>query len=49
MHPSEHRYGQNYKANHPNYNGNSTIDRTQFRNDKRSYWEHEWDSGRFKE
>ena len=49
MHPSDHRYGQNYKFNHPNYKGKSTIDRTQFRKDTRSYWEHEWDSGRFKE
>lgn len=47
MHPSDHRYGENYKNNHPNYNGKSKIDRTQFREWKREYWEQEWDNGRW--
>jgi hypothetical protein len=49
MHPSDHRYGDNYKKNHPNFDGNSKIDRKQFRKDTRKYWEKEWDSGRFEE
>lgn len=40
MHPSDHRYGENYQKNH---NQPSKIDRTQFRKDKRGYWETEWD------
>jgi RHS repeat-associated protein len=48
MHPSDHRYGENYQKNHPNYNEPSKIDRKQFRNDKREYWENEWDNGRWK-
>ena len=47
MHPSDHRYGENYKKNHPNYNGKSKVDRTQFREWKREYWEQEWDNGRW--
>lgn len=47
MHPSDHRYGENYQKNHPNYNQPSRIDRTQFRKDKRGYWENEWDNGRW--
>lgn len=47
MHPSDHRYGENYKNNHPNYNGKSKVDRTQFREWKREYWEQEWDNGRW--
>jgi hypothetical protein len=47
MHASDHRYGDNYKKNHPNYNGQSRIDRKQFRKDVRKYWESEWDRGRF--
>ena len=47
MHPSDHRYGANYKNNHPNYNSKSKIDRTQFRKWKQEYWENEWDNGRW--
>lgn len=47
MHPSDHRYGENYKKNHPNYNSKSRIDRTQFREWKKEYWEQEWDNGRW--
>ncbi len=46
MHPSDHRYGENYQKNHPDYNQPSKIDRTQFRKDKRGYCENEWDNGR---
>ncbi|AGX44484.1 HNH/ENDO VII family nuclease [Clostridium saccharobutylicum] len=47
MHPSDHRYGENYKENHPNYNEPSKIDRKQFRKHRREYWENEWDNGRW--
>nr|WP_243240421.1 HNH/ENDO VII family nuclease [Clostridium cibarium] len=47
MHPSDHRYGENYQKNHPDYNEPSKIDRKQFRKDKRQYWENEWDNGRW--
>ena len=47
MHPSDHRYGQNYKQNHSNYNEPSKIDRKEFRKWKREYWENEWDGGRW--
>ena len=49
MHATDHRYGENYKKNHSNYNGASTINRKQFRADKNEYWKHEWDKGRFGE
>ena len=48
MHPSDHRYGQNYKINHPNYISKSKIDRVKFRQQKREYWQNEWDTDRFK-
>lgn len=48
MHPSEHRFGENYTKNHPNYNEKTKIDRTQFRKWKKEYWENEWDNGRWK-
>lgn len=47
MHPSDHRYGDNYKKNHPNYNKRSKIDRIQFGKWKREYWEKEWENGRW--
>ncbi|WP_427392370.1 HNH/ENDO VII family nuclease [Geobacillus icigianus] len=47
MHASDHRFGENYKMNHPCYNEKSGIDRKQFRKDVRKYWESEWDRGRF--
>ncbi|SHN02816.1 intein C-terminal splicing region [Anaerosporobacter mobilis DSM 15930] len=48
MHPSDHRYGENYKKNHFNYNQKSKVDRTQFRKWKNEYWNSEWDNGRWK-
>ena len=47
MHPSDHRYGENYKKNHPNYKKKSKVDRTQFNKWKKEYWENEWDNGRW--
>mgnify|MGYP003294997144 CR=1 FL=1 len=47
MHPSNHRYGENYKKNHFDYNGKSKIDRIKFREWKQEYWEQEWDNGRW--
>jgi len=47
MHPSDHRYGPNYKENHTNYNEPLKIDRKEFRKWKREYWENEWDGGRW--
>ena len=48
MHPSEHRYGENYKKNHEHYTRKSKIDRTQFRKWRKEYWENEWDGERWK-
>jgi len=47
MHVSDHRYGENYKKNHPNYNKKSKVDRTEFKKWKTEYWENEWDEGRW--
>jgi len=47
MHASDHRYGRNYKKNHPNHAKKSEIDRKKFRKDKRKYWASEWDKGRW--
>ena len=47
MHPSDHRYGENFKINHPIIGETSQIDRKQFRKDRRKYWRSEWDSGRW--
>ncbi len=47
MHPSNHRYGQNYKKNHPNYNKKSKINRKEFKKATRKYWSKEWDNGRW--
>ena len=48
MHPSDHRYGSNYRANHPYYNQPSQIDRTQWKNWVNEYWGNEWDRGRWR-
>lgn len=47
MHISDHRYGENYKNNHPYYNTQSKVNRTQFRKWQREYWAQEWDNGRW--
>jgi len=44
---TNHRGGDNYKLNHPNYNKPSEIDRTEFGRQKVDYWKGEWDSGRW--
>lgn len=46
-HASDHRYGDNYKKNHPDYDKTSKIDRKQFKKDKKEYWENEWDGNRW--
>jgi hypothetical protein len=45
---TDHRLGQNYKKNYPHYKERSKINRSQFLQQKREYWENEWDSGRWK-
>jgi hypothetical protein len=46
MHASDHRFGPNYRANHPS-TGPSKIDRSEFAKWKNEYWKRQWDSGRF--
>ena len=45
---TDHRLGENYKKNHPHYNEKSKINRSQFAQQKKKYWENEWDTGRWK-
>lgn len=45
---TDHRLGENYKKNHPHYNEKSKINRSQFAQQKKKYWENEWDAGRWK-
>ena len=45
---TDHRLGENYKLNHPNGTQKSSINRAQFKYQVRKYWEHEWDSGRWR-
>ncbi len=45
---TDHRLGENYKLNHPNGTQKSSINRVQFKYQVRKYWEHEWDSGRWR-
>lgn len=45
---TDHRLGGNYKKNHPHYDEKSKINRAQWRQQKKKYWENEWDSGRWK-
>jgi len=47
MTATEHRGPGNYKKNHPNGNAPSKIDRPEFDQWKKEYWQKEWDSGRF--
>lgn len=47
MHATDHRYGENYKKNHPNYKKKSKVDRTEFQKWKKEYWMNEWDKGRW--
>ena len=48
MKKQDHRLGENYKKNHPHYNEKSKINRSQFAQQKKKYWENEWDTGRWK-
>jgi hypothetical protein len=45
---TDHRLGGNYKKNHPNYSEKSKINRSQWAQQKKKYWENEWDAGRWK-
>ena len=45
---TDHRLGRNYKKNHPHYKDKSRINRSNFAQQKKKYWENEWDSGRWK-
>jgi len=45
---TDHRLGENYKKNHPDYNKGSKINRSHFKTQQRNYWASEWDSGRWK-
>jgi RHS repeat-associated protein len=48
MHRTDHRGGDNYARNHQNTGQEpSQIDRGQWNRDRRTYWEQEWDSGRW--
>jgi hypothetical protein len=46
---TEHRGKDNFKNNHDNTGQEpSKIDRGKFNQERRDYWNKEWDSGRFK-
>lgn len=45
---TDHRLGGNYKKNHPNYSEKSKINRSQWAQQRKKYWENEWDAGRWK-
>ena len=45
---TDHRLGGNYKKNHPNYSEKFKINRSQWAQQKKKYWENEWDAGRWK-
>jgi hypothetical protein len=50
MHPSDHRYGENYQKNHPNTGQKkSKIDRAEFRKWQQRIRREDWDSGRFEQ
>lgn len=45
---TDHRLGDNYAKNHPNTGQEpSKIDRNAWNQERKSYWQQEWDSGRF--
>lgn len=46
---TDHRLGENYSRNHPNTGQTpSLIDRQEFAAQRTTYWQDEWDSGRFR-
>lgn len=47
LYRTDHRLGENYRKNHPNFRYKSKIDRDKFAKDVRRYWKSEWDSGRW--
>jgi hypothetical protein len=49
MTKTDHRRGENYKKNHPDYDQPSKIDRKEFDKQKKEYWKNEWDDGRWDE
>ena len=45
---TDHRLGDNYAKNHPNTGQEpSKIDRNAWNQERKNYWQQEWDSGRF--
>ena len=47
MSRTDHRGGNNYKNNHPNYDKPTQVNRNEFNKMKSDYWKSEWDSGRW--
>lgn len=47
MSQTDHRVGDNYKKNHPDFDQPSQVDRKEFNKQKKDYWQGEWDNGRW--